>query len=598
MFFKQLLAFFIFPHLLFAQANKELFVSTDGNDNWEGTEQHPFRTIHKAKKYISEGRYAEKQNVDVFVKGGIYSFNKPLVFANADGGTDKFIVKYSAYKNEKVVLTGGINITGWSSVGRGIYRASVKDLNFRNLYVNGMPATRARYPNMGNYFRLKGWDLRDRSLIMGSDVFENWNHSNDVEAILQMYWAESIVHIKNIRKKSDSLSYVKVNDKEEAILFPRPYPQKQADAAFHLENALDFLDKEFEWFLDSKNGFLYFMPPVGTSMDKLSIVAPVVENLITIIGSAEAPVKNLLFKGFVFENTTWNLPSSNGYINAQAGMYNLSADSNNNQNVRRPISAINIQNAKHVVFKENIFRCLGATGIDLIEGTSNCNISGNIIRDIGGNGIMAGAFTSEPDGEYHVPFNISTNYSSSFNDTISNNYISRTGFCFPGTCGIAAGYTNSIKIFNNEIFDLPFTGISVGYGWTAIPNAAQNNFIAYNDISNVVNILSDGGGIYTLSLQPGTKIIGNYVHDIKRSSTAGSFPIGAVYLDEQSGGTMISPFIVESNAVVSKDPTVPHFHLHREGMVLFKYNVHNPTKEILSKVGIQQPYLYFINSNK
>ena len=61
-----------------------------------------------------------------------------------------------------------------------------------------------------------------------------------------------------------------------------------------------------------------------------------------------------------------------------------------------------------------------------------------------------------------------------------------------------------------------------------------------------MNLLADGAGIYTLSWQPGTRIVENYVFDIVRSLWAGDFPISGIYLDDRSSLITVTNNILEN----------------------------------------------------
>jgi hypothetical protein len=90
---------------------------------------------------------------------------------------------------------------------------------------------------------------------------------------------------------------------------------------------------------------------------------------------------------------------------------------------------------------------------------------------------------------------------------------------------------------------LPYTAISVGWGWGE-PDAGGGNYVVPvvydtptplgdnriegNHIHNVMLRRNDGGGVYTLSNQPGTVIRGNLIHDNVNAP-------GGIYLDEGSG---------------------------------------------------------------
>ena len=68
---------------------------------------------------------------------------------------------------------------------------------------------------------------------------------------------------------------------------------------------------------------------------------------------------------------------------------------------------------------------------------------------------------------------------------------------------------------------------------------------AANRIHNVMNRMADGGGLYTLSQQPGTVLSENDIYDIDRSLWAGSFPISAIYLDEGSSRITVKNNVLE-----------------------------------------------------
>lgn len=43
--------------------------------------------------------------------------------------------------------------------------------------------------------------------------------------------------------------------------------------------------------------------------------------------------------------------------------------------------------------------------------------------------------------------------------------IHNVGHEFPGNCGITAFYSRGLRLLHNEIYNIPYTGISVGWGW-------------------------------------------------------------------------------------------------------------------------------------
>lgn len=75
----------------------------------------------------------------IILHGGTYQLSEPLVLGPQHSG-----VIWLAAKGETPVLSGGISVTGWTADANGRFKAIVNLDNFRQLWVNGRRAARAR----------------------------------------------------------------------------------------------------------------------------------------------------------------------------------------------------------------------------------------------------------------------------------------------------------------------------------------------------------------------------------------------------------------------------------------------------------------------
>jgi hypothetical protein len=82
--------------------------------------------------------------------------------------------------------------------------------------------------------------------------------------------------------------------------------------------------------------------------------------------------------------------------------------------------------------------------------------------------------------------------------------------------GIMVSYTQGSVIGYNELTDMPYSGVSVGWGWADVDNVARDNVVRYNRVWNVLHTEAAGGGLYTLSRQARTLLAENYIFDIVR----------------------------------------------------------------------------------
>ncbi len=529
-----------------------LYVSPTGDDSNLGSLSQPLRTVTKARDVLRARSSALTADTIVYLRGGTYPLTSTIAFTDADGGKNGFYVKYMAYPGERPLLTGGQPVKGWTvfDAAKNIYSASGVTAQFRQLYVNGVKAIRARSPNLGangaaNFDRISGFDKTAHNVQVASSYVAAWNNLTKVEMHYMINWTDNVLRLASVTT-SGNTAYLKFQSAEDAILFARPFPQlgyttTGKTQCFYLENALEFLDQPGEWYLDETAQVLYYKPRAGEDMSTATVVAPMVETLLSATGaSTSQQVQYLWFQGLAFAHSTYLRPSQYGFLDAQAGQYNLTATTDNKQTVGRPAAGVSISNANHIHFERNLFAQMAATGLDFSSGTQNDTVIGNVFTDIGGSGVSVGKFTASETTEFHVPYNPSDANEICTNETIKDNYISNVTTEIQGACGIAAGYPRDIDIEHNEIAQANYTGISVGFGWTTSVNAMQSNKINSNNVHNIANILADGAAIYTLSNQtPTSEMQDNYVHDFSQSPWA-DYQIGGLYLDEGTTGYTVA----------------------------------------------------------
>ena len=582
-----------------ARGQVNFYVSPAGNDRNPGTDEAPFRTIARAQQAVRETK--DSQDVVVQIQTGDYYLDEPLRFGPEDGGSATQRVTYRGSGQGRVLIHSGQAVSGWqpTSDNPNIYQAPLADARFRQLYADGQRTIRARYPNQGKYLESTGWDYEDRQLIiMGKHpilaVGSPAEAGPNLEMLLLQSWAESYLRVQEISTYGLSFhKYSRVSfAKDEAeILFNRPYPMHEPAHRLYFENARALLDVEQEWYHDETGGILYYQPAAGVDMRDVQVTYPTLDTLLIVQGTPNQPVTNLRFENLSFQYSNWTYASEHGYLNGQAGQHNHRAEPNNDQYVYRPPAAVYVANADRVAFVRNEFRNLGSTGLDLHYGTRRCAVVGNTFSDIAGSGVALAKFTQDPSVEYHLPYNPSDTTEICYYDTLANNLIERVAADYFGCAGIAAGYPNGAQITHNTIRNLPYSGISVGYGWTDQLNAMADNFIAYNDVSDVVKLLNDGAAIYTLSYQPGTRLYRNYLHDMSSPQEPWQKIKYAIYCDEKTGGSEEKPFVVEENVIEN----VPgKLNLHQAGIMSLEYPMYTSSQrngaQIVEQAGIEPEY--------
>lgn len=120
------------------------------------------------------------------------------------------------------------------------------------------------------------------------------------------------------------------------------------------------------------------------------------------------------------------------------------------------------------------------------------------------------------------------------NNTIDGNIITRIGRTNYGAPGIQIYYTKGTKIINNYIYDVPYSGICVGWGWEAYSDNTDSGAatVARNRIENYLHTAYDGGGIYLLGGMPDSEVYENYLYNQING-------LAAIYLDAGTRGCRV-----------------------------------------------------------
>lgn len=487
-------------------------------------------SIEKALQQAREERRLNNAtDICLRLQEGVYQLNQPITIRPEDNGT-------RIVADGKVTISGGVSISGWKKEGK-YYVADVPDFNgrpleFRQLWVNGKKAVRARdVDDFEQMFRIRSVDKANETIYVPAKAVKKIINAKYPEMVLHEMWCIANLRIKNIKIQGDSAA-VTFHQPESHVHFMHPWPSPMVttdghNSAFYLTNAKELLDSEGEWYLDARASKLYYIPRKGEDMGSAEVIAPAVETLVQVAGTPDEPVKDVTFEGITFSYATWMRPSVSGHAPLQAGMYMTEAyklrpkmDRPNGDHkldnqgwVGRPAAAVSLNCAENVSFTKCTFEHNASTGLDYHLYIKGGTVDHCTFRDIGGNGILAGGFS--PEGfEAHKPYDPADRRIICTGLNITNNLITDVTNEDWGCVGIGAGFVRDIRICNNEISDVSYTGISVGWGWNQQPCSMANNLISGNLIYNYAKHMYDTAGIYTLGAQPHSLIEGNVVRDI------------------------------------------------------------------------------------
>lgn len=600
-----------------AATQATFYVAPSGNDAADGSKEAPFKTITQAQKAVRAINGSMTGDIEVILREGTYVLPSTVNFTEADGGKDGHYVRYKAADGERPLITGGMQITGWTihDEANNIWKAEGVEGTFRQLYVNNRKAVRACFPNViaanekGNggfdhdFVRLTKVDSSGRAFDVSADYVKNIKNIEDVEIHLMIAWSENILRLEKAQVNGGTAKLIP-KDPERTKLFHRAYPMlgtafmsnPPKQQVFYLENSYDLIDAPGEWYLDEKNQTLYYKPREGESMATALVVAPRINTLFSVLGKdTKNKVGYMAFEGLIFAHSNYTRPSEEGFLDLQAANFNVDvlADpsrgnweklNSNKFLLWRPDAAFRVENAHHFLVQGNVFSQIAATGLDFVSGTNDDMIQGNAFFEIGAAGIMLGKFYQDSTTEIHIAYNPSDKEEISTRDTVKNNLITNVTNEHQGAVGIGAGYPRYVVIEHNEVSYTYYSGISIGFGWTKDQTAMTNNHVNWNEIHHIARLLCDSGPIYTLSNQgTGSEIQHNYIHDNGTSKWADYWNV-PIYLDEGSSG-----FTVKENVFKNSPSGVGQ---NQAGQNTLQQDGNYYSDNVVNNAGIEKEFRY------
>ncbi len=510
----------------------DLYVAPDGNDAWSGSlaapnaekTDGPFATLQRVRDAIRKRKAAgTAEGITVHIRGGLYALPQTLKLEAQDSGTADAPVVYRAYQNEKPILIGGRQITGFVPHRGLVVKADLAALGlkgkyFRQLIFDGRRQHLARWPNYDPQNPYGGgWTYVDGKLVsMYQDIpgenrhtliykaqdSRTWSRPTDGEVFIfpRYNWWNNIVPIKAIDRETRQMT----------LAGDASYPIRPGDR-YYVRNLLEELDAPGEWYLDRETSTLYFWPPAA--LEQKAVYAPTMRTILEIGPKAS----HITFRGLTFECCEG--------------------------------TAIVLRNTEDCTIAGCTIRNVGdyhGSGASIDGGRRN-GVAGCDIFEIGSHGVSL-------SGGDRKTLAAAENY-------VDNNYIHHVGVFYKQGVGVALNGVGN-RASRNLIHDGPRMGIMF---------SGNNLMIEYNHIRHVNLETEDTGAVYTggrdwISSR-GTVIRGNYFHDILGYGREGDRWVSphfawGVYLDDNAGGVDVI-----GNIVVRCPQAGLHLHNGRDNKI-------------------------------
>ncbi len=495
------------------------YVSPWGDDGDAGTEKEPFATLQRARDAVRalKAEHGLGKPVDVVAEGGTYWLSETLELGPQDSGTEACPITYRAAEGETVILSGGRALRGtWQTEDGHVWHLDLPETlfsvlggerdkpeeyvprparwNFRQLFVDGKRATRARFPNADAkepFLYAKG-GAHDRILCYPDEAKAAWAEAPDGQVNIVAGW-------RFFNQRNDIAG---VDSKNHTIrLGPRErHAAIQKDNWFWVEGVRQELDAPGEWYLDTAAGRLYYWPEGGRDPNESAIIAPYLNRILYLKGDAAAGthVEHVHVREFDVRHTTYTL----GHIEARV----------------HTDAAIKLNNARHCRIEDCRFENIGGYAVWLHLDSCDNVIARNTVTQSGGGGVLlTGArFSYMDDTKVYTPGKAAARLAP-LRNRIERNEV--------GYCGLIRYYGGGVHLDSRPACTAMMRGNTVtnNYfhhlsrnGIFAFRNQG-GNLIAYNRVNEAMLTTLDGGGIHMATmnkLAAPTYCIGNVISNV------------------------------------------------------------------------------------
>ncbi len=537
-------------------AAASIFVDpADGADSAPGTLERPVATLEAAQRLARTALESAEDDVVVYLRGGIHPRSETFTFTAADSGRGANAMIYRSYPGEQAVLEGGVRIDSWEMASGEIMVAAVPAAidDMRQFFAAGQRQPRARSAQADatalEFIRGPLYDRqRNVAMTVDSALVAEFSHPEDLELVYvgvalaghgvvrsngteieRPSWKSHRLPVSAAIDRGDGTTQLDIGNGALYQASERGYQliELLPGDPFFFENAVELLDEPGEWFFDPRDRLLYWWPPEPAALGDAWI--PNLDVLLNINGTLQEPVRNVRFEGLAFRHSAYTIPNKAGSVVSQASSWFTGWEPpawmeaggrrhsflNRSRPSGHPIATVQIASASDVAFTGNVLTELGAVGVMVHNDVHRVEFDGNLFVDISADALVAGH--PEHDVIDEPMEGLVTDL------RFTNNVIDRSGAEFYGSVGVQLIKVDGATISHNLFRDLPYTALSLGWGWEHNQASTTHRAITVenNYFENVVSLLYDGAPFYVLGpvAEPGaarqdyTRIRGNFVNN-------------------------------------------------------------------------------------
>lgn len=463
-----------------------IYVSTRGNDKWNGSEKKPVASLVRAQELARA--YGRDTSVEIVFEDGIYYLPGTVQFTGQDSKDYPATVTLRARHEGKAVISGGQQIRlDWKQEAGNIYVASVPaGMDIDQLYVADLRQSMARFPN--------AQPGKQRN------VYDTWvlDHQAQPNPEMDPLQPERIalwknpeggyVHAMHTALWGDMHWEIKGKNEDGTLQLEGGW-QNNRPSGMHplyrfVENIKEELDVPGEWYYDRSESKLYYMPLPEIDLDEAKVEIVRLKHLIEFNGTKENPVRGIHLQGLTFKHTARTfMENKEQLLRSDWTMYRG--------------GAIVFNGAEECSVENCEFDHLGGNTIFVNNYNRYLTVRGCYIHHSGANGIV---FVGDPDMVRSPLFRYGNQNYETMDMTpgsLGDNYpqdcwvddclITMTGRDEKQTAPVQISMSQRIRVSHCSIYDVPRAGININEG------TFGGHIIEFCDVFNTVLETGDHG---------------------------------------------------------------------------------------------------------
>ena len=444
---------------------KQIFLAPQGADAGDGTRARPVATFARAAQLLAD----EAGDVEAVFTAGRYELSESIRIGPELARPGRTLTLCG---EGEAVLSGGVRVRSWEPCtvnGHLVYRARLPQCeSVRTFTVNGR--RRFAASKFRDDPRAFGWlspDLMNLE-IRFSDLGEI-RRPKQLEVVWIAEWKTFIYRAESVRGNvltmQDSFAevagIVKLSMQTGHDLNGYWWPCAGRHRVY-LQNDVSFLEERGTFCFDEEERLLYYYPEMTEDLAACECVAARLDEILTVTGDAAAGAKaeNVVVRGLTMADGAFARIARRGIgINQAQSVYD-GPPGLNSETGRIDIpydqydATINVNYARRVRFEDCVVKNTTKGGVYFHDGVEDSAVVGCVFSSIGDTAILVGDGMHGYIGDFGIDRNI----------CLENNLIRGTSQIIFSAPGIQAYFVKGLPVRHNDVWDVGYGGICVGWG--------------------------------------------------------------------------------------------------------------------------------------